>query len=182
MAPLCEGPCWHDISSVTAVIQLWAHFDPSLAVEPVFAALQLTCVTPHVVGKLDVSITESTAIKTTFTVSLSSTIALPHCTTITLQRCQSDGVLVVSLSSSLRAAFTFDVLANVLDSAVKQAQKRVSVTACAPGISIDVTVENPISILAAESGLVSLYGQCLETPSVNNESVLQVHVVKWDPI
>ena len=117
MAPLCEGPCWHDISSVTAVIQLWAHFDPSLAVEPVFAALQLTCVTPHVVGKLDVSITESTAIKNTLTVSLSSTIALPHCTTITLQRCQSDGVLVVSLSSSLPAAFTFDVL----NSAVKQA-------------------------------------------------------------
>ena len=105
MAPLCEGPCWHDISSVTAVIQLWAHFDPSLAVEPVFAALQLTCVTPHVVGKLDVSITESTAIKNTLTVSLSSTIALQHDTTITLQgynaKMSGDSVLVLGGQSGV---------------------------------------------------------------------------------
>ena len=148
---------------------------------------------------------------------------------------------MVSLSSSLpaneAAVFTFDVL----NSAVKQTQKHISVTACAPGISVHITVVDPFPVLAAETmpsftffelqhqecdcqvgsdafdasvgmwhggcpgmlnkltlrfgtnvpmhsnaqitlfGLVSLYGHRLETPSVHNESLLQVNIVKWDP-
>ena len=161
-----------------------------------------------------------------------------------LQWCESDGVLVVSLSSSLpanqMATFTFDVL----NSAVKQAQKHTSVTVWAPGVSVDIIVNQiPIAgILVAEaipeftffqldhlecacpsesndmydtsasmwrggcpgmintvilkfgtnvpmhsntqitlSGLVSLYGQNLETPSVR-DALQGVSVVKWDPV
>ena len=316
MAPLCKGPCWQDISKIfTAVLQQWGQFDPSLAVDPVFAALQLTCVTPFVVGRLQVSIDESSAIqgvKNTLTVSMWSTTPLPHDTKITLrginakatedgdpvlvqsnvgvasaavtlvswippkcsqhcpssglcppagcgemcgadgrtpghrclQWCESDGILVVSLSSSLpanqMATFTFDVL----NSAVKQAQKHISVTVWAPGVSVDIIVNQiPIAgILVAEaipeftffqfdhlecacpwesdamydtsasmwrggcpgmlntvilkfgtnvpmhsntqitlSGLVSLYGQNLETPSVR-DALQGVSVVKWDPV